>query len=260
MQHRLHANRYCTLNISDMKIKIFMLSIIFTSNIFAQQHQNGNMYLHYDISKGSFNNIDQEIVLSKLAFGTFWALTFGFNEQEEGGYIGIQTDYSSIDKGMFIFSIWNATDAKKGDDNSYVVDFGGEGVGKSCRISIPLVESHSYRLRIWQLETNTNGTFWGAWINDNTEGKEYFLGKIKTNNPTTLSNRISNFVEYYGDKKTCDNVPSSRVTFKTVKINCNDDAGSCAKQFNPINYTFDKCVKGNCTLNKNNSFVLFGGN
>ncbi len=218
------------------------------------------MYLHYDISYGSYYNIDQEITPSKLANGTFWALTFGFNEQEDGGYIGIQTDYSSINKGMFIFSIWNAIDADKGDNYSYTVDFGGEGVGKSCRISIPLVDSHSYRLRIWKLETDTNGTFWGAWINDNTEGKEYFLGRIKTKNPTTLSNSISNFVEYYGDKKTCDNVPCSRVTFNAIKINCNDDAGTCDKLFNPINYSFDECVKGSCNMNKNNSIVIFGGN
>ena len=47
---------------------------------------------------------------------------------------------------------------------------------------------------------------------------------------------------------------------ESVKINCNDEAGNCAKQFSPINYNFDKCVKGYCTLNQNNSFVLFGGN
>ncbi len=217
------------------------------------------MYLHYNVSYGSYYNVDQEITPTKLANGTFWALTFGFNELKEGGYIGIQTDYNSIGKGLFIFSIWNATEAEKGDNNSYVVDFGGEGVGKSCRISIPLVESNSYRLRIWQLETNTNGTYWGAWIFDNKEGKEYFLGKIKTKNPTTLSNRISNFVEYFGDKKTCDNVPFSKVTFKSVKINCND-VGACDKLYNPINYSFDECVRGSCNLNKNNSYVIFGGN
>lgn len=243
-----------------MRIRMFILSIILSSNIFTQQHQNANMYLNYDILHGSYYNIDQEITPSKLANGTFWALTFGFNEQENGGYIGIQTDYSSISKGMFIFSIWNAIDAKKGDADSYVVDFGGEGEGKSCRISIPLVESHSYRLRIWQLETNNNGTYWGAWINDNTEGKAYFLGKIKTKNSTTLSNRISNFVEYYGDKKTCDNVPKSSAVFKTIRVNCNDDTGTCDKLYNPIKYSFAECVKGSCSLNKNNNFVIFGGN
>ena len=38
------------------------------------------MYLNYNISNGSYYNIDQEITPLKLANGTFWALTFGFNE------------------------------------------------------------------------------------------------------------------------------------------------------------------------------------
>ena len=243
-----------------MKINLFIVSVILSSNLLAQQHQNGNMYLHYNISNGSYYNIDQEITPLKLANGTFWALTFGFNEQKDGGYIGIQTDFSSVGKGLFIFSIWNAIDAKKGDDDSYISDFGGEGVGKSCRISIPLVESHSYKLRIWQLETTSNGTYWGAWIKDQTEGIEHYLGKIKTKNQTTLSNSVSNFVEYYGGQKACDDVPSSKVVFKSVKTNCNDDLGTCKALFNPINYSFGECVKGVCNLNKNNNLVIFGGN
>lgn len=257
---RFEKAYYIIKNAYPMKIILMSVSIFLSTWMLAQQHQFANMYLRYDIPNGRYYCIDQEISPSKLANGTFWALTFGFNELADGGYIGIQTDYSSIEKGLFIFSIWNAVDAEKGDANSYFLDFGGEGVGKSCRISIPLVESHVYRLRIGKLEVENDGTYWGAWINEKTENKSYFLGKIKTKNETSLSNRISNFVEYYGDETSCDNVPYSSVTFSSVKVNCNDYAGACDKVFNPTNYSFDKCVKGSCQLNNNESLVGFGGN
>ena len=241
-----------------MKIFILFASVVSLSFTQAQQHQNGNMYLLYNNPPGKFYNIDQEITPEKLAPGTFWALTLGFNEQKEGAYIGVQTDYSDSNKGMFIFSIWNAIDVEKGDMESFTVDFGGEGEGKSCRLSIPLIPSHTYRLRIWQLETNSTGTFWGAWILDKSIGKEYYLGKIKTALQTTLSSRASNFVEYYGAIKPCNYVPHSKARFNSIKFNCNSDNGTCEKTYHPINYRFGECVGGFCTLDNNHSNVSFG--
>jgi hypothetical protein len=234
--------------------------VVFPKSTIAQQHQNGYMYLYYDAAVGNYFNIDQEITPLQLANGTYWALTFGFNEVKDGGYIGIQTGYNNSSEGLLIFSIWNATVAAKGDANSYVVDFDGEGVGKSCRISIPLNINHTYRLRIWQMESNSSGTYWGAWIKDKTIGKEYFLGKIKTDQQTTLSSDVSNFVEYYGGIKPCDQVPQSRAQFNSVQFNCDDPSSACEASFNPYTYIFSHCISGTCTLNDTNSLVIFGGN
>jgi hypothetical protein len=242
-----------------MRFYFFVIGLFYLSNTLAQQHQNGNMYLIYDIPYGKYYNIDQEITPQQLAEGTFWALTFGFNELNEGAYIGIQTDYSDVKKGMLIFSVWNAVDAIKGDSESFVVNFGGEGSGKSCRMSIPLIETHTYRVRIWQIESNNAGTFWGAWIFDKSIQKEYYLGKIKTTQQTTISNQVSNFVEYYGHIKPCNNVPFSSARFNSVKLNCNDILGNCESTYNPIKFKYAECVKGSCSLNSINSNVLFGG-
>ena len=243
-----------------MKFIVLIVGLFIFNKVVGQQHQNGNMYLYYTVSNNNYHNIDQEITPQTIAPGTFWALTFGLNELSNGGYIGIQTDYSDAKKGMFIFSIWNAVEAVKGDKESFTVDFGGEGIGKSCRISIPLIESHTYRLRIWQLESNSSGTYFGAWILDKSIDKEYFLGKIKTNKESTLSNRVSNFVEYYGDKKPCNKVPFSQAIFHSIKFNCNDDVGQCESAHLPVNYNYDDCVNGNCVLNIKNTSVSFGGN
>ena len=242
-------------------MKFILLTFGFLNALIGmgQQHQNGNMYLLYDILSNKHYNIDQEISPKTIAPGTFWALTFGFNEIIEGGYIGIQTEYGNVKKGLFIFSIWNAVNAVKGDNDSFVVDFVGEGVGKSCRISIPLIESHIYRLRVWQLDSDITGTYYGAWILDKSIGKEYFLGKIKTNKQATLSSSVSNFVEYYGEKKPCSKVPFSRALFYPIKFDCDDNRGMCKYIFIPNRYKYADCVNGKCILNDSYSSVSFGG-
>jgi hypothetical protein len=242
-----------------MKYILFFLGVFNASLAFSQQHQYGNMYLLYDALYEKHYSVDQEITPITIAPGTFWALTFRFNEITEGGYIGIQTDYSKVNKGLFIFSIWNAVDAVKGDEESILVDFGGEGVGKSCRISIPLIETHTYRLRVWQLESDRSGTYYGAWILDKSIGKEYYLGKIKTNKQSTLSESVSNFVEYYGEKKPCNKVPFSQALFYPIKFDCDDIEGKCKNIIKPHRYTYADCVNGNCILDENYSNVGFGG-
>ncbi len=245
-------------------MKLIFLSALlyctFPKKAFCQQHQYGNMYLLYHIDSGSYMNIDQEIIPLQLAKGTYWALNFGFNEISDGGYIGIQTGYDDVSSGLLIFSIWNATVASIGDTNSYVVDFDGEGTGKSCRINMPIKTNHTYRLRILQLESNASGTFWGAWITDKTIGQEYFLGKIKTNQQTTLSSEILNFVEYFGGIKPCDDVPKSQVQFNSIHLNCGDFSLACKASYNPFAYKFARCIGGTCALNESNSLVIFGGN
>jgi hypothetical protein len=236
-----------------------LLYCSFPKKAFCQQHQYGNMYLLYHVESGSYMNIDQEIIPLQLAKGTYWALTFGFNEISDGGYIGIQTGYNDVTSGLFIFSIWNATVASTGDAHSYVVDFDGEGTGKSCRINMPIKTNHTYRLKILQLESNASGTFWGAWITDQTIGQEYFLGQIKTNQQTTLSSEVLNFVEYYGEIKPCEQVPKSRVQFNSVQFNCHDLSSECEATYNPYKYKFAECVSGTCLLNETNSQVNFGG-
>lgn len=242
-----------------MKSLCFLLLLAGFCNSFGQQHQYGNMYLHYTAQDGDFQNIEQEIKPLKLAKGTFWALTFGFNETNNGGYIGIQTDYNRVEQGLFIFSIWDAVDSRKGDEDSYLVDFGGEGEGKSCRISIPLQESHNYRLSIKKLESDRNGTFWGAWIIDVTLGETHYLGAIKTEIQTTLSGRVSNFVEYFADQQPCDKVPFSKAIFMGVKFNFNSSLGTFQREIFPYNYNYSLCVKGTCVLNAKESQVSFGG-
>jgi hypothetical protein len=69
-----------------MRIFFFLVGLFSLSSSVAQQHQNGNMYLFYNVPSSKYYNVEQEITTHKLAAGTFWALTFGFNELQNGGY------------------------------------------------------------------------------------------------------------------------------------------------------------------------------
>ncbi len=141
-----------------------------------------------------------------------------FSEQMAIGpytaYIGLQTDMlqqdGTIQKGA-IFSIWNATAATPGSAGSWCKTFGGEGTGFSCRMAYPWSQGTTYRLRVWEITSNS----WAAFVKDLTSGNEVYLGTITL--PTSkylLQGNIVTFTEYYGgDFQACNDLKLSRVTW-----------------------------------------------
>lgn len=172
-------------------------------------------YSNFSLPSNTMYNIDMPLQINvdpgpktyrffstQLAIGPF------------GAYIGLQTDMafqSGSGKGA-IFSIWNATGGTPGSPGSWCQSFGGEGVGYSCRIPYNWAAGNTYRLRVWQITSNS----WAAYIMNMTTGAEVKLGTISipsSKNPK-LSSGMTTFTEYYGgDFAACSDLKLSQVTW-----------------------------------------------
>lgn len=186
----------------------------------APQHQNANMYAHWDFRGASgFWNVDQQVRVSRKAHHTYWAMNFDFaGTPGEGGYTGLQTDGRRFDGttgDTAIFSLWNAT-ATRGPNCG---TFGGEGTGLSCRIPYGFGTSTYYRYRVWRLNADARGQWWGAWIQNTRTGKDTLIGQIRVARGKRLMNPPMNFTEYWGDARSCNGVPVSTAYFTQPAAN-----------------------------------------
>jgi hypothetical protein len=184
------------------------------------QHQWGAMYAdwNFDGSTG-FWNVDQQIQVTRKAGSTYWAMTWSFTAGDEGGgYLGVQTDGNRFDGSTgdtAIFSLWNA-DASRGPSCG---TFAGEGEGRSCRAAYRIDPQVDYRLRVWRLENDGVGQWWGGWIRDQSSGREIDLGQLRVDSAKTLMSPPSNFTEYFGPARSCDAVEISTVYFTQPAAN-----------------------------------------
>ncbi|MEO8862459.1 MAG: hypothetical protein ABI358_13615 [Ginsengibacter sp.] len=178
----------------------------------AQQQQYANAYTFWDFGQGADNvqNVEQKIWIAKPANGTQWVMTWAWvADPAHGGYLGFNTDGDG--KGQALFSLWNATEATGGNCK----EFGGEGVGWSCRTPFEIRPDVFYLLRLARTRTDADGVWWGAWIVENPgadEAKETALGEIKVKSEMNVirGNSINNFSEYYGQtQEKCGTVPLS---------------------------------------------------
>lgn len=210
----------------------------------AATHQNGYWYSHWKTSSSTpLWNLDQQVVVEKKGRSTYWALNWWWSGAGQGGYTGLQTDgyrFDGTTGETAIFSLWNANAATGPKCGT----FGGEGVGYSCRLPYSITEGRAYRLRVWKLDADAKGQWWGAWVQDTTTGKDTYIGKIRVAGvPTTIGTFI-NFVEYFGPAVACTAVPTSRVVWTQPAGNslgggryevgssyyaASDDRGACTR-------------------------------
>lgn len=185
----------------------------------AGQHQNANRYAHFTYgSARGFWNVDQELRIGQKASSSYWAQLWSWTNADYGGYLGLQTDGNRFDGSTgdtAIFSLWNAN-ASSGPSCG---TFAGEGVGHSCRLNFPINTNRWYRLRVWRLNADAGGQWWGAWIKDRSTGRDYHLGNLRVAATHTLIAGTSNFSEYYGQQVGCDAVPVSRVSWTQPAAN-----------------------------------------
>jgi hypothetical protein len=184
------------------------------------QHQWGAMYADWNFGQSTgFWNIDQRIQVTRKARSTYWAMTWGFTAGGDGGgYLGIQTDGNRFDGSTgdtAIFSLWNA-DASRGPSCG---TFTGEGEGRSCRAAFRIDPQVDYRLRVWRLENDGVGQWWGGWIRFQRSGQEIELGQLRVDPAKTLMSPPDNFTEYFGPAVSCDDVEISTVYFTQPAAN-----------------------------------------
>lgn len=197
----------------------------------AQQQQYANAYTFWDLGQGTDNvlNVEQKIWIAMPANATQWVMTWAWvADPAHGGYLGFNTDDNG--KAQALFSLWNATEATGGNCK----EFGGEGVGWSCRTPFEIRPDVFYLLRLARTRTDADGVWWGAWITENPgadDAKETFLGEIKVKSEMNFirGNSINNFSEYYGQtQEKCGTVPLSVLGVAPPAIN-KDENGNFSR-------------------------------
>ncbi|GLY04492.1 DUF3472 domain-containing protein [Actinoplanes sp. NBRC 101535] len=186
----------------------------------AVQHQNANIAARWNFNGATgFWNIDQRVQVTRKARNSYWAMQWGFTSTpNEAGYMGLQTDArrpNGSTGDLAIFSLWNATNAR----GSSCGRFGGEGTGWSCRLPYTIDVRTDYRYRVWRLEADGGGQWWGAWVLNVRTGVEQQIGAIRVAGGKNLMTPPLNFSEYWGDAVSCDAVPRSVAVFTQPAAN-----------------------------------------
>jgi len=207
----------------------------------AAQQQNANEDVYWNFhGQSGFWNIDQQVQVSQKATSTFWAMQWGFSSApNDPGYLGMQTNGNRANGTTgetAIFSLWNAN-AATGSCRT----FGGEGTGYSCAIPYTITAKTYYRYRVWRLNADAGGQWWGAWIENISTGVDTPIGALRVAASKTLMTTPLNFVEYFGTAVSCDKVPVSVALFTQPAAN-QQSAG--VYQYGSV---YDSWNRGSCT-------------
>ncbi|WP_063836143.1 RICIN domain-containing protein [Actinacidiphila yeochonensis] len=139
----------------------------------------------------------------------FWAHQFGF-DVGNGAYVGMQSDGGS--NRLFLFSVWDATQATAGSAGTSCAAFGGEGTGESCRMNLNWTAGHTYTFTV-----AAQGSGWfGATVKNTTAGTSFTLGSIKTPATAIASTGMVDWTEYFewnDPRATCYDQPFSAARF-----------------------------------------------
>jgi hypothetical protein len=139
----------------------------------------------------------------------FWSHQFGFNVGN-GGYLGMQSNGGK--SRVFLFSVWDVTQAKAGSAGTWCQSFGGEGVGMSCRMNLDWTAGHTYTFKV----AAEGGGWFGATITDTTAGTSFKLGSVLTPATAVSIAGMVDWTEYFewnDSRATCYDQPFSDARF-----------------------------------------------
>jgi hypothetical protein len=204
------------------------------------QHLNAARYVDWTYPQQGFWNVDQTVWVVQKAPSTYWSSNWSWTTTHgaaTGGYMGIQTNgirFDGTTGDTAIFSLWGANGTRSGQCDT----FGGEGTGLSCRMPYTIYgDGNSYRLRVWRLESDAHGQWWGAWIRDSRRG-DLHIGDIRVPGTSGLMTGPNVFAEYFGPRVGCDAVPRSIVNWNHPAYNGSVGTASFASS------TKSSCVGG----------------
>ena len=141
----------------------------------------------------------------------FWSNEFNIVGTRSGAYTGMQSNGG--DPRMFLFSVWNATEARVGTKGSKCFKFGGEGVGMSCHMAHDWRQGHTYRFHV----AYEGGRWLGVTVTDLTTKQSFKLGSIRTASDGISPFGMVNWTEYFewnSPDSDCFNQPYSSAEFK----------------------------------------------
>lgn len=121
---------------------------------------------------------------------TFWSHQFGFNKGN-GAYVGLQDNGG--EQQLFLFSVWDTSEARQGTEGSWCQGFGGEGEGMSCRANVPWKQGEAFAFTV-----RHEGDGWfGATVRNTTTGASFKLGSIRTPASAIKAAGMIDWTEYY---------------------------------------------------------------
>ncbi len=80
------------------------------------------------------------------------------------------------DTNLFLFSVWDVTEARAGSAGSWCDRFGGEGEGMSCRIWHRWTAGQTYRFHY----RSEGSGWWGMTVTNTATGTSFKLGSIES--------------------------------------------------------------------------------
>jgi hypothetical protein len=176
-------------------LKTWMWCLLLVFPAMALASSTPGSYTHYAFDPGvaGLRAVDFGITVQTdpgYRANVFWSNQFGV-VGGQGGYTGMQSNGG--DKRTFLFSLWNATEAKPGSAGSYCLGFGGEGVGESCRMKHEWQAGHKYRFHL-----AFEGDRWlGVTVTDVTTGQSFKLGSIRAKADEISPKGMVDWTEYF---------------------------------------------------------------
>ena len=166
---------------------------------------------------------EQRYTIDAAGATSFWSTQFNFVEQpHSGGYVGVQTDGWGLEHGqtdLAIFSLWEAVSVQPGPGAS-CGEFGGEGVGLSCRVPITVEVGHQYGVVVERSAVGAGKRAWStftAWVSNYTTGEQAQLGSITVPYVVAMT-PPANFIEYFGPTRACEWRPYAAATFQAPLV------------------------------------------
>lgn len=177
------------------RLKNWLALLVMMAPALALASNTPGSYTHYAFDPGvtGLNAVDFGITVQTdpgYRANVFWSNQFSLSKAQ-GGYTGMQSNGG--EKRMFLFSLWNATEAKPGTPGSYCLSFGGEGVGQSCRMAHEWQAGHTYRFHL-----AFEGDRWlGVTVTDMTTKQSFKLGSIRAQTDKISPNGMVDWTEYF---------------------------------------------------------------
>lgn len=166
---------------------------------------------------------EQRYTIEAAGATTFWSTQFNFVEQPQGGgYVGVQTDGYGMEHGvrnLAIFSLWDAVSVLPSSGAS-CGEFGGEGVGLSCRAPITVKAGHSYSVYVARVAYGNERRPWSSYaasVRNHTTGEKVELGTITVPYVVSMT-PPANFIEYFGPTVSCEQRPYAAATFQAPTV------------------------------------------
>jgi hypothetical protein len=181
----------------------------------------------------------------------FWSCQFWIINGE-AAYMGLQTDVGTpggdIGKGVNV-AMWGATNAQPAPNAGIRANTDGSP-GRGLYMAYSWEEGTIYRMRVWQVNADSNGFWWGFWVKNESTGVDTWIGNIYVPLRNWIANSSVVWTEYYGPDNTAPcNSPVRKpesVEFLNPSMNNNDnDPGH---QTLPVSSSFNTPMCPNYTI------------